>query len=71
MSATIPRDLDWFMIYEDSYNASEFPGIEDPATNLPNDASLLPAPVGIVEILTLFGLAAWRKLMGEDEIEII
>jgi methionine aminopeptidase len=71
MSATIPRDLDWFMIYEDSYNASEFPGIEDPTTNLPSDSSLLPAPVGIIEILTLFGLAAWRKLMGEDEIEII
>jgi hypothetical protein len=54
------------MIYEDSYNASEFPGIEDPTTNLPSDSSLLPAPVGIIEIFTLFGLAACRKLMGED-----
>jgi methionine aminopeptidase len=71
MSATIPRDLDWFMIYEDSYNASEFPGVEENTANLPSDSSLLPAPVGIIEILTLFGLAAWRKLMGEDEIEIV
>jgi len=71
MSATIPRDLDWFMIYEDAYNASEFPGVEDTTANLPSDSSLLPAPVGIIEILTLFGLAAWRKLMGEDEIEIV
>ena len=71
MSATIPRDLDWFMIHEDAYNASEFPGVEDNTANLPSDSSLLPAPVGIIEILTLFGLAAWRKLMGEDEIEIV
>jgi methionine aminopeptidase len=71
MSATIPRDLDWFMIHEDAYNASEFPGVEDNTANLPSDSSLLPAPVGIIEILTLFGLAAWRKLMGEDDIEIV
>lgn len=71
LSAIIPRDLDWFMIYEDSYNASEFPGIEDPTTNLPNDSSLLPAPVGLIEMLTLFGLAAWRKLMGDEEVEIV
>jgi hypothetical protein len=71
LSEIIPRDLDWFMIYEDAYNASEFPGIEDNTANLPEDSSLLPAPVGIIEIICLFALAAWRKLMGEDTIEIV
>ena len=69
LSANIPRDLDWFMIYEDSYNASEFPGVEDNTANLPEDSSLLPAPVGIIEIICLFALAAWRKLTGEDTVE--
>jgi hypothetical protein len=38
---------------------------------LPEDSSLLPAPVGIIEIICLFALAAWRKLMGEETIEIV
>jgi hypothetical protein len=57
------------MIYPDSYNASDFPGFAD--NTPPSDSSLLPAPVGIIEIFTIFSLAAWRKFMGDDDVEIV
>ncbi len=68
LSMNLPRDLDWFMIYADSYNASELLGYND--ENLDDESSILPAPVGIIEIIALFGLAAWRKLMGESDFEM-
>lgn len=57
LTVDLPRDLEWFMIERDDYDASM--AFNPPVEEL-DDAKALPAPVGLVEIVCLVGLAGWR-----------
>jgi hypothetical protein len=57
LTADLPRDLDWFMIQRDDYDPSL--ALVPPAAEM-SEPRLLPAPLGLIEIVALVGLASWR-----------
>ena len=66
MTSELPRDLDWFMIQKDDYDASL---AFTPQPEADSEAKALPVPVGLVEIVSLVGLAGWRSRRQWDENE--
>ncbi len=66
MTSELPRDLDWFMIQKDDYDASL---AFTPQPEEDTEAKALPVPVGLVEIVSLVGLAGWRNRKEWDESE--
>lgn len=65
MTSDLPRDLDWFMIMEDDYDTSQLPGANE--QNQQQEDKLLPMPIGLLEILSLASLAAWKKFSDEED----
>jgi len=59
LTADLPRDLDWFQIEVDDYDASM--AFSAPADKDEEVRSLLPSPLGLIEIVCLVGLAGWRS----------
>lgn len=64
LTADLPRDLAWFMIQRDDYEASK--ALVPPVESVPETA-FLPAPLGLMEIVALVGLAGWRGRALRDE----
>lgn len=64
VSENIPRDLDWFIIEKEDYVWEEhFDDEEIPNSSMDEEESdgLMPFPVGLIEVIALIGLAAWRR----------
>ena len=57
LTSDLPRDLDWFMITRDDYDASL---AITPQPDEQVESNSLPVPVGLIEIVSLVGLAGWR-----------
>ncbi len=64
LTADLPRDLEWFMIQRDDYEPSKalIPPVESVS-----ETGFLPAPLGLMEIVALVGLAGWRGRALRDE----
>ena len=63
LTGDLPRDLSWFMIEKDDYDISM---AITPQTSPEQMERALPAPVGLIEIVSLVGLAMWRDSRRED-----
>jgi hypothetical protein len=64
LTADLPRDLAWFMIQRDDYEPSK--ALVPPVESVP-ETGFLPAPLGLMEIVALVGLAGWRGRALRDE----
>ena len=63
LTSDLPRDLDWFMITRDDYDASlAFTSQPDEQV----ESNSLPVPVGLIEIVSLVGLAGWRHRQATE-----
>lgn len=64
LTADLPRDLDWFMILRDDYDASL---AFNPPESETVESQSIPLPIGLIEIVCLVGLAGWRS--RQDEVD--
>ncbi len=64
LTADLPRDLAWFMIQRDDYEPSK--ALVPPVESV-SQTAFLPAPLGLMEIVALVGLAGWRGRALRDE----
>ncbi|MBT5391605.1 MAG: hypothetical protein HOL22_04570, partial [Euryarchaeota archaeon] len=71
LTADLPRDLDWFMIEKDDYEALEWHNENSDDEDEGGFSEVLPAPLSGLESIMLLTLIAAALGRGRDELSDI